>query len=293
MVLKNLRLFSVLAAVGLMVVSPVLAAEMDITIPSPGGDIIGTMNDAGGDTTAPVVLLLHGFTGSRHELAVADTDYGVFSYTAKVLAEEGYASLRIDFRGSGDSTALEWKQTRFSTQIADAKAALDYLVAQNSTRNLYVLGWSQGGLVAAHVAGEAGVDGVVLWAPVSRPEVTYGDLMGADLVREAYTAEPTEVIEAPLPWGGTTSLEAGFFQECLSTDPIAALAPVAAPLLVIVGSKDTTVTPQPQMGAVLTRYHQGPSELAIVDTDHSFGAFEGTERLDEMIDKTLGWLANR
>ncbi len=93
-----------------------------------------------------------------------------------------------------------------------------------------------------------------------------------------------------LPWGAPTALEAGFFQEFLTTDPVAAIASSETPLLVIVGSKDTTVAPQPQMGELFTKYHSGPSELFIVDTDHSFGAFDGTEKLDEMIAKTLEWI---
>jgi dienelactone hydrolase len=44
---------------------------------------------------APVVLMLHGFTGSRDEMAVTGTGEGVFSRSARRLAQHGLASLRI------------------------------------------------------------------------------------------------------------------------------------------------------------------------------------------------------
>ena len=52
---------------------------------------------------APVVLMVHGFTGSRDEMAVTGTGEGVFSRSARRMAQQGLASLRIDCRGSGTS----------------------------------------------------------------------------------------------------------------------------------------------------------------------------------------------
>lgn len=267
------------------------AEEVVVTIPTDGGPIVGTMNDADGAAADYTVLLLHGFTGTRDELPVVGTEMGVFSLSADLLAAKGIPSLRIDFRGTGDSTALEWPQTRFSTQIADAREAIAYLQEMNPEGKVVVLGWSQGGLVASHVASEAGVEGVVLWAPVARPEHTYSGILGADLVNGAYGEDAATPIEAVLPWGATTVLEAGFFHEFLSTDPVAAVASSETPLLVMVGADDTTVSPQPQMGEIFVRYHAGPSELVVLETDHVFGAFAGPELLGDMIDQVSEWMS--
>ena len=49
--------------------------------------------------------MLHGFTGARNELKPLHVEEDIFARTAQHLSEAGYASLRIDFRGSGESVA--------------------------------------------------------------------------------------------------------------------------------------------------------------------------------------------
>ena len=102
-----------------------------VTLSSSGGDFVGSLMTPAGDP-APVVLLLHGFTGSRNELPTDSVSEGVFARTATRLAEAGYASLRIDFRGSGESTAdLSFAETTFEGQVADALTAIDWLQASD------------------------------------------------------------------------------------------------------------------------------------------------------------------
>ncbi|TXR49088.1 hypothetical protein [Phyllobacterium endophyticum] len=63
------------------------------------------------------------------------------------------------------------------------------------------------------------------------------------------------------------------------------------PLFVAVGTKDALVGPQPQMGKLFIKYHKGAhAELMIRDMDHHFNVDKKVEDLDEMIDKTLGYL---
>ncbi len=269
------------------------AAEETVSIPVEGQAVVGTLETPDGVAGPPVVLMLHGFTGSRDELGVAETEEGVFSRTARVLAENGYASLRIDFRGSGTSEGA-WADTTFSGQIADAIAAADWLKANDRVdgSRMAVLGWSQGGLVASHL-GQARpeLDAVVLWAPVVHPIQTYTGLLGVELVQQAFSSPADTELTAVLPWGAETTLKAGFYHELVTTSPIAAVSGYPGPLLVIVGSEDTTVAPQPASGQVLLDYHDGKESLAVFETDHVWGAFSGPAVLDEkMLPTTLEWL---
>ena len=270
-----------------------LAGEDTISITVDGQAVVGTLQTPDEVTNPPVVLLLHGFTGSRDELGVAETEEGVFSRAARVLSENGYASLRIDFRGSGTSEG-DWADTTFSGQIADAIAAVDWLKADDRVdgSRMAVLGWSQGGLVASHLANaHPDLDAVVLWAPVVHPIQTYGGILGAELLQQAFASPPETEITATLPWGPETTLKAAFFHEIVTTSPIAAVAGYDGPLLVIVGSQDTTVAPQPASGQVLLDYHDGVEKLAVFDTDHVWSAFTGPAVLDEkMLPETLAWL---
>ena len=66
------------------------------------------------------------------ELPIIEADGSIeetmFSRTARVLAENGIASLRIDFRGSGESTdGFTFAETTFTSQVSDALAAVEYL----------------------------------------------------------------------------------------------------------------------------------------------------------------------
>jgi len=284
--------FVSIAACAALLSFPSAAEETTISFAVNGSNVIGTLELPGGEP-APVVLLLHGFTGSRDELPVASTDEGVFSRTARQLADAGYASLRIDFRGSGESE-MAWADTTFSGQIADAVAAIDWLGNQDSVdaSRLAVLGWSQGGLVASHVAQQRpDVSTLVLWAPVVHPLHTFEALLGAETVATALSSEPEAEIAATLPWGAETVLKAKFYQEMALTSPIGALAGYDGPLKVIVGSNDTVVAPQPASGEVLLKYHDGPEDLSVFETDHVWDAFTGPMVLDDkMIPATIAWL---
>ncbi|EKE74298.1 alpha/beta hydrolase [Celeribacter baekdonensis] len=267
------------------------ATETLVTVPSDGGKVVATLNDADGASDTPVILLFHGFTGSRDELPVAGTDEGVFSRSARVLAEAGYPSLRIDFLGSGASTDKTWEETTFSGQIADGLAAVAWLNAKFPDRPQVILGWSQGGLVASHVAEKSDPEGLILWAPVADPLPTYSGLLGTDAVVAAIASEdPTETFTFTLPWGATTSLNAPFFDELVTTDPVAAVAGYDGPLLLMVGANDTIVGPQPQMGERYANCHPGETVMKIYPMDHSFNVFTDASTLDQMLAETVTWL---
>ncbi|MBL4558195.1 MAG: alpha/beta fold hydrolase [Rhodobacteraceae bacterium] len=224
-------------------------AEETVQLMSDGQAMVATLATPDGPP-APVVLLLHGFTGSRDELAIPNTDDGVFSRAARLLAEDGFASLRIDFRGSGDSVAdMTYEATTFEGQVTDALAAIDYLRALDAVDgdDIHVIGWSQGGLVAAAVAGRAeGLDAVALWQAVGDPETTYGGILGAETMAAGMAAAPDETITATLPWGAEIGLNGAFFEGIATFDPMAEIAAYDGPLFVTRGTLDTTVLPAMQ-----------------------------------------------
>ena len=265
-------------------------SEQDVGLALGGEKIVGTLTLPEGSDAAPVVLMLHGFTGSRDELDIEDTDEGVFSRTARLWAERGLGSLRIDFRGSGDSDG-DWEDTTFSGQIADALAAVDWLANEPrvDSERIAVLGWSQGGLVAAATAaGDQRVASVALWAPVAHPPATFGALFGTEGIA-AGLASGDEAVDIELSWGSQIELRRAFFEELYTVDPLARISHYPGPLLVIVGTRDDVVSPQPLSGRAYTENHEGEEELLVLDTDHVFGAFGGPETVDEMALWTLAW----
>jgi uncharacterized protein len=267
---------------------PAVADETVVTIPSPLGDIIGTLNTPPGDP-APIVLLFHGFTGVRDELAVATTTEGVFSRTARLLADAGYASLRIDFRGSGDSPG-DFADTTFEGQVADGLAAMAWAAADTRVTgaDLAIIGWSQGGLVATAVAGRSNQpDVVALWAAVASPRETLSGILGADVVTAGLATGNTP-LPITLPWGAEIALKQGYFDGLVTFAPPAELAAYKGPLFVAQGTLDTTVLPT--SADVLLAAHDGTEEKWGAEMDHVFNVFTGPDTLDQMVTATIGYL---
>ncbi|MCP1167805.1 alpha/beta hydrolase family protein [Limimaricola litoreus] len=240
------------------------------------------------DGPAPTVLLLHGFTGDRDELDIAGTGEGVFRRTARLLAEAGYASLRIDFRGSGESIeGFDFAQTTFESQIADAQAALDWLDAQERAGGpVHLIGWSQGGLVAATLAGRgADPEAVALWAAVADPQITFASLFGAKVLEQGVLSEAPSTVA--LPWGQEITLNQPFFEGVLDADPLAEIARYDGPLFVAQGSEDATV--DPAQAEMWLAAHEGPQEFWLREMDHTFDAYQGPAQLDEMVAATVAF----
>lgn len=96
-------------------------------------------------STCPLAILMHGFL-SKKEL------YPVPAIAA-ALAREGIASLRFDFDAHGKSEGKFIDMT-ISSEIADARAVLDYARQLPFVSDIALVGHSQGGVIAGMLAGE-------------------------------------------------------------------------------------------------------------------------------------------
>src|SRR5437867_3887650 len=135
-----------------------------VTFECKGQQIVGMLHLPEGRGRFPAALLLHGFTGTKTEV------HRMFVKLSRALADHGVASLRFDFRGSGDS-AGDFEDMTIRSEIADALEAMTFLARhrQVNTRRLAVVGLSMGAAVAAHLAARERnrVKSLVLWAPVA------------------------------------------------------------------------------------------------------------------------------
>ena len=167
--------------------------------------------------------------------------------------------------------------------------AIDYLEGSDAVAGpISVIGWSQGGLVAASAAGRSDdVDALVLWNAVANPMETFGSIFG-DALDPAIAAEADETLDLTLPWGAEVALKGAFFDEVAAFDPTKELMGYSGPLLVAQGNNDTTVLPA-SADAFLDA-HDGPEAKWTADMDHVFNIFATDADLAAMIDGTIAFL---
>ena len=111
---------------------------------------------------APVVLMCHGFAGTKVGR------YRICVRMAEALTRFGIASMRIDFRGCGDSEG-EFQRTTLSGQVEDAMLALNWLGEDEGIdiSRLGVMGRSLGAPVAVLAASRfGGAKSMAIWSAV-------------------------------------------------------------------------------------------------------------------------------
>jgi pimeloyl-ACP methyl ester carboxylesterase len=161
----------------LLLVASVSAAQQKVQIQGAVGKLAAviTTPEIPAGKKVPMVLLLHGFTGTKDE--------AMWINIASELEAKEYASIRFDFNGHGESEGAFEKMTVLN-EIEDAKCVYACAEELPYVRSISVIGHSQGGVVASMFAGEMGAQKVaklVLLAPaaVLREDAIRGNTMGA------------------------------------------------------------------------------------------------------------------
>ena len=225
----------------------------------------------------PAVVFYHGFTGNRIEAG------RLFVKTARHLARRGFASLRFDFRGSGESEG-EFRDMTASTEISDGLRAIDALAATGEIdpERIGVVGLSLGGLVGASAAGrDPRAKSLVLWSAVAE-------------VKELW-----DEIDAETPFKGLMKSQGfiersglavglGFYNDLANHDPLASVRKSRAPVLVVAGGGDQVVPPEHSDRYVAAARAPGrrAEKLVIEGADHCFGRIAWQK---ELIEATARW----
>ncbi len=123
--------------------------------------------------TRTLIILSHGFTGTKIESG------RLLVTTARALAAAGFAALRFDFWGSGDSGG-EFYEMSPNTEISDLKNVIHW-ARKNGWKKIGLLGLSCGGAVTICSASQlphGTIQAMVTWSSVpsfafwnSKPEI--------------------------------------------------------------------------------------------------------------------------
>ncbi|GGJ61207.1 alpha/beta hydrolase family protein [Deinococcus aquiradiocola] len=245
--------------------------ESFVTVRVDGQNVYGMLHLP--DTDAPPnghpsVLMLHGFTGSR------SADHRLMVLTSRALMAAGIASMRIDFRGSGESEG-DFSEMTVGREVQDTLEAAGYLRRHPLLDPLRVslLGHSMGGMVAALSAPEVRPQRLALWSP-ALPELWLPMLRGGFV--------PPVVTDR-----GGWPLGRAFLLELPRLNPLEAARRWGGEARVFHGDQDPVVPPE-----VGVRYAQalGCDAVGLPGAGHTFDSLEW---VDQLIRETTRFLLGR
>jgi alpha-beta hydrolase superfamily lysophospholipase len=129
--------------------------------------------------------------------------YETFTQLAERLADDGFAVIRFDYHGTGDSIGSDADPDRVGAWKACIAAALDEVTRLARSRRLALFGVRIGATLAAQVAAERGdVDSVVWWAPCPTGRAFVRELRAAGTLR-AHSPRPGAPADDDLETLGT------------------------------------------------------------------------------------------
>lgn len=233
---------------------PVRAVEIEAT--GPDGPLRGTLAETA--PGAPVVLILPGSGPTDRN---GDNPLGVraapYRRLAEALAARGVASARIDKRGQFGSAAAvpDANAVTLEDYARDAVAWIAAIRAATGAPCVWLLGHSEGGLVALSIQGVEGVCGLVLVATPGRKfaEVLKTQmravLANLPLLEEVDRAidriaagERIAGADLPAPVAPLLGPEIqGYLASLLPLDPARMIAEVRRPVMILQGTRDLQV----------------------------------------------------
>jgi dienelactone hydrolase len=231
------------------------------------------------------VVMVHGWSGVLDEVG------DLYLRQADRLASEGISSIRVQIQGEGDALAQgEPLNSTFSSRVADARSALQWVQDRYPKAQVGLLGFSYGGptVMRLAVTTEPEVQSMVLWSSALNPIDIVKDESQAGAVRDALETG-VGIIKSWMPIAVTRRHVLGMLGESILPE----FSAYQGALLTIRGSNDYL----PQADSVILGASSAALKEAIVieGATHIFNVVEpdqsrGDQRFAERVmDSTTQW----
>ena len=271
----------VLAFVSLSALADVLSTPL--MLDNGEYEIPAIMTSPEGKAVVPGVILLHGSASHKNEVG------DLYLRLAEQLANNGIASIRIDFAGTGDSP-VDYTHYTLKTAVRDAEVALAFLRSQPQVddHRLGVVGFSQGGLIAQLLlAQQPGIKSFVAWSSVA------SDGIGpfADMFETLYMKAKREgQVEQQFAWRPPLTISYEWFEQVMANQSLSGMAEYTGSVLAIAGSNDTVVPPAAATRLIVASGSDVARAVIIKGADHIFNVLDENANQDEqLLEVTTEW----
>ncbi|MGI9528950.1 MAG: alpha/beta hydrolase [Acidimicrobiia bacterium] len=235
--------------------------EVPVTIPASDITLAGTFSTPDGDGPHPSALLIAGSGPLDRDGNHPQLPLSVSKDLAAILADTGWATLRFDKRGVGESGG-EYLPTGFEQEGLDANDAMRWLKNHDDTTTIVAIGHSVGALYAAELSAfTPGIDGAVLlaytgktgketleWQAAAISETLPGiltsllKLFGSSVEKQqAKAIRRLAKSDADVERIQGQKVNAKWMREFVAYDPAPVMRATKTPLLAITGAKDVQV----------------------------------------------------
>ncbi|MGI9666338.1 MAG: alpha/beta hydrolase [Acidimicrobiia bacterium] len=258
-----------------------------VEIPARDATLAGTLMVPSGDGPFSAALLVAGSGPLDRDGNHKRLSLGVSLDLAELLADAGWASLRYDKRGVGESSG-DYLSTGFYDELDDAISALEWLQSQPAVNQVVPIGHSVGALFAAEMSARGLTpdgaallsytintgEGTLIWQAGEIGQTVPGwikTLMGV-----FGTSIEKQQAKALTKLTSTTDdvariqmqkINAKWMREFIAYDPQPVLRSTETPVLAITGSKDVQVNPA-DIAAVAEITGDRGTAVVIPDVDH-------------------------
>lgn len=249
--------------------------EIPLTFRSAGQQIVGILHLPEFKRKVPLVVLVHGWSGNS--LGVWNA---FFVKAARTFAKSGFAVLRFDFRGSGNSEG-EFENQTISSMLSDLKNVLAQIVKHEAinSNKIALVGHSQGGYISIlHAAKDKRIKSVVLWmGRTADLKDFWSKTTFDDMKRKGYAI-----------WDEYKVLNKKYVADSAKYNSESALRKIRVPISMIYDELDSIVPPSE--GLRVKRLAKGIKQMKIFsDLGHEFKSEKGRKKV---IATSLGWLKN-
>ncbi|WP_232695345.1 alpha/beta hydrolase family protein [Brevibacillus daliensis] len=226
----------------------------------------------------PLVIICHGFIGSKTGVN------RLFVEASSLFVQKGYAVLRFDYAGCGESSG-EYGKGGLDQILSQTRSAIKYAssLTEIDPKQISLLGHSLGGAVALIISKQMpDIHKLIMWAPVAHPY--------KDLVRIVGSHSYSDLIQTGNMDHMGYEFIPSFFHSLQQYQPLKEAISVTQDVLVVHGTADQDIPVEYCFHydyAFRTRKKGRIDKEVITGGDHTFSSIKGREKL---FTATLDWL---